>query len=166
MPEGKKKHSKLPRAPESYIEAYLAVRANLRLTLAILLGSNGPVNEEHINVVKSKTLQRVVNGPEDVLITVEVVPHLGADEDVLTLHGGVLLQEVTDTLTNLTLVQVVPGTVQVTVTGLQGSGDSSIGLALGTLTSEGTKADARNLDAVAQCESLSVGHDDESIGMN
>lgn len=117
------------------------------------------MNQEEINVVQTKTLEGVVDRPLNILGAVEVVPHLGADEDVLTLDGGVGLQEVTDTLTNLTLVEIKPGTIQVTVTNVQSSGDSSVGLTLGALAGEGTEADARNLDAVAQCKGLSARHD-------
>lgn len=46
---------------------------------------------------------------------VKVVPHLSADEQVLTLHLSILLlEEVLDGLTNLLLVLVEPGTVKVT----------------------------------------------------
>lgn len=51
-----------------------------------------------------------------------------------------------------------------TVTSAQGSGDGSIGFALGALAGESTETDGGDLDPVAQCESLSVGHDGGSIG--
>ena len=68
---------------------YLSIRANLGLLLAILLGSNGPVDKEEVNVVELHTLERVVDGPEDVIVTVQVVPDLGGHEDIRTLDGGV-----------------------------------------------------------------------------
>lgn len=116
------------------------------------------MDKEEVNVVQSESLQGVINGPLDVLGTVEVIPDFSADEDVFPLDGGVLLEEVMDTITNLILVEVEPGTVQVTVSGLEGLGDSLVGLALGALTGEGTETDTGDLNAIAQRESLSVRH--------
>lgn len=116
------------------------------------------MDQEEVDVVKLQALERVINGPEDVLVAVQVVPHLGADEDILALDGGVLLEEVADTVTHLILVQVEPGTVQVTVACPQGTHDRIVGLALGALAGEGAEANTGDLDPVAQSEGLSVGH--------
>ena len=121
------------------------------------------MHQVQVNVVELQALEGVLDGPEDILVTVQVVPDLGAHEDVLPLHGRVLLEEVSDTITDLVLVEVVPGTVEVTVTGTESSGDGVVGLALGTLASEGTEADTGDLDPVAQGKSGCVGHV-ESIG--
>ena len=142
------------------MKAYLAVRANLGLVLTVLLGGNGPVDKEQVNVVGLELLERVLERPLHVLGTVQVVPDLGADKDVLALDGGVLLQEVLQSITDLVLVQVVPGAVQVSVAGLEGLGDSSVGLALGALAGEGTEADGGDGDAVAELEGFSVRHCD------
>ena len=107
------------------------------------------MNEEEINVVKLHTLKRVVDGPENVLAAVKVVPDLCGDEDVGTLNGRVGLEEVTDSVTNLVLVEVEPGTVKVTVAGGKSSGDGSVGLAIGALASEGAEADGGHLHAIA-----------------
>ena len=98
---------------------YLAVGANLGLLLSLLLSGNGPVNKEEVDVVESQALQRVLRRPDDILITVQVVPDLGAHEDVLTLDRGVLLKEVPDGFTNLALIEIEPGTVQVSVAGTE-----------------------------------------------
>jgi hypothetical protein len=123
------------------------------------------VNQEQVDVVKLEALEGVIDGPEDVVVAVEVVPDLGGHEDVRSLDGGVLLEEIADTLANLVLVQVEPGTVKVTVASAQSSGNGSIGLALGALAGESAETDGGDLNPVAQCESLSVGHDCGSIGM-
>lgn len=117
------------------------------------------MDQEEVDVVQPQTPEGIIDRPEDVLVAVQVVPHLGGDEDVLPLDGGGLLQEVPNGLAHLVLVEVEPGAVQVTVASLEGTGDRGVGLALGTFTGEGTKAHGGDLDPVAQSESLSVGHD-------
>lgn len=116
------------------------------------------MDEEEVNVVDLELLEGALNRPLHILGAVEVVPDLGADEDVLTLDGGVGSEEVLDGITNLTLVQVVPGTVEVTVSGVESAGDGLVGLTGGTLVGEGTETDAGDLDAVAKSEGLSGRH--------
>ena len=116
------------------------------------------MDEEEVDVVGLELLQRVLDRPADVFRTVQVVPDLGADEDVGALDGGVRLEEVVESITNLALIEVVPGTVQVSVSDLKGLGDSAVGLALSTLAGEGTKPHSGDGDTVAELEGLSVRH--------
>lgn len=116
------------------------------------------MDQVEVHVVQLQALQGVLDGPEDIIVAVEVVPHLGADEDVGPLDGGVGLQEIVDSITNLVLVEVVPGAVQVTVSSVERNGDSIVSLALGALASEGTEANRGDGDSVAQCVGLSVRH--------
>ena len=138
---------------------YLAIGTELGLLLGLLLGSNRPVNEVEIDVFKTQTSQGVVAGPQDILVTVKVVPDLGGDEQVLSLDGGILLQELLDALPDLVLVEVVPGTVQMPVACTEGVEDSSVGLALGALTGESTETHTGDGDTVAQLEGDSARHD-------
>ena len=142
--------------------AYLPVRPNLGRLLVLLLGGNGPVDEEQVHVVETELLEGALERPGDILGTVQVVPHLGADEDVLALDGGVLLEEVVEGITDLALVEVEPGTVEVTVAGLQGTHDGLVGLADGPLAGEGAEADAGDLDPIVEGEGDTGGHDCDS----
>ena len=139
---------------------YLSIGADLGLLLGLLLGGNGPVNEEEVDVVEPHPLEGVLKGPEDVIVTVQVVPDLGGHENVLTLDGGVGGEEIMDCITHLVLVEVEPGAIQVTVASVESSSDGGVGLALGALASEGTETDGGELDSVAQCASLSSRHND------
>lgn len=116
------------------------------------------MDQVEVDVVQLQALQGVLDGPEDIVVAVEVVPHLGADEDVGPLNGGVGLQEVLDSITNFILVEVVPSAVQVTVSGVESNGDSVVSLALGALASEGSEANRGDGDSVVQCVGLSVRH--------
>lgn len=116
------------------------------------------MDKEEIDVVGLEPLQRVVDRPADVFRAVQVVPDLGADEDVGALDGGVRLEEVLESITNLALVEVVPGTVQMSVSDLKGLGDSAVGLALSTLAGEGTEPHTGDGDTIAELEGLSVRH--------
>lgn len=149
---------------EGKTKKYLSIGANLGLLLGLLLRSNGPVNQEEVNVVELQVLQRVVEGPLDILRTVQVVPDLGAHEEVLALNRGVLLEEVLDGLANLIFIQVEPSTVQVSVTSPQSVEGGLVGLALVALTGEGTEANTRDGDSVAELESLAVRHDGSKGG--
>lgn len=141
----------------------LSIGTNLGLLLAILLGRNGPVNQEEIDIVELELLQGVVERPQDVVVAVQVVPDFGADEDVLPLDGGVLLEEVLQGLANLILVLVEPCAVQVSVTRLQRNGDGVVRLALGTLVAKGTEADSGDLNTVGEGEGDAGGHLDDEI---
>lgn len=140
--------------------SYLSIRADLGLLLSLLLGGNGPVDEEEIDIVELHPLEGVLNGPEDVIVTVQVVPDLGGHEDVRTLDGGVGSEEIADSITHLVLIHVEPGAVQVTVASVESAGDGGVGLALGALTGEGTETNSGERNSVAQCASLSRRHND------
>jgi len=120
------------------------------------------VNEEEVHVVELQTLQRVFDRPDDILVAMQVVPDLGAHEDVLTLDRRVLLEEFADGITDLLLVLVEPGTVEVPVTSAKGVESGIVGLALGTLAGEGAETDTGDSDAVVELEGLSGRHDDTS----
>jgi hypothetical protein len=139
----------------------LSIRADLGLVLAILLGGDGPVDEEEVDIVGLELLQGVLDGPANVLGTVEVVPDLGADENVLALDRGILLEEVADAIANLVLVLVEPGAVQVPVSDLEGLLDGAVGLTGGALAGEGTETNGGDGDAVAELEGLSARHGGE-----
>lgn len=140
-------------------KTYLAVRTNLGLLLGLLLRSNGPVNQEEVNVIELQVLQRVVERPLNILGPVQMVPDFSAHEKVLTLDRGVFLEEVLDRLANLILVQVEPSTIQVSVTGTETMECGLVRLALVALTREGTEANTRNGNSVAELERLAVRHD-------
>lgn len=141
-------------------DTYLAISADLRLLLSLLLGSNGPVHEEKINVSGSQTPQGVVQGPDNIVVAVQVVPNLSRDEEILPLNGCVFLQEVLDSLADLILVEIVPSTVKVPVSGAESVEDGVVSLALAALTGEGTETHGGNSDTVAQLEGESVRHFD------
>ena len=143
---------------QSWDRTYLAIRANLRLLLGLLLGSNGPVKKEEVNVVELQAIQGVLDRPFDILGAVQVVPDLGADEDVFTLNRGVFLEEIPNGLANLALVEIEPGAVQVPVTSAQGMEGGLVGLTHGALTGEGTETDTRDGDTVAKLEGLAGRH--------
>lgn len=147
---------------EVLLDDVLAISTDLGLVVLVLLSGDGPVDEEEVNVVKAEVLERVLERPLDLLGLVEVVPDLCADEDVLTLDTVVLGEEITHGLTNLTLVQVEPSTVEVSVASLEGSDDSLVGLALGALVGKGAKAHTGHLDTVVEGEDSLVrnGHFD------
>jgi len=147
---------------EILLDDVLAISTDLGLVVLVLLSGDGPVDEEEVNVVKTKVVERVLERPLDLLRLVEVVPDLCADEDVLTLDTVVLSEEITHGLANLTLVQVEPSAVEVSVTSLESSGDSLVGLALGALIGKGAKAHGGHLDTVVEGEDSLVrnGHFD------
>jgi len=84
--------------------------------------------------------------------------HLGADEQVLTLDAGGLLEEVADGLADLALVLVEPGAVEVAVAGLQCCESSCVGLAGVALAGEGAEAHGGDDFAIVKGEGLSVRH--------
>ena len=99
------------------------------------------MDEEQVNVVQTQVVERVLERPLDLLGLVEVVPDLCANEDVLTLDARVLLEEVANGGTDLVLVLVEPGTIKVSVAGLQSVQSGLVRLALGTLVGKGAEAD-------------------------
>lgn len=116
------------------------------------------MDQEQVNVGGAQLLQRVVDGPEDVFASVQVIPHLGGDEQVLALDGGVLLQKVVHGIAHLVLVEIVPGAVEMAIAGFQRLGDGCVRLALGALVGKGAETDGGDGDAVAQRKGLAVGH--------
>ena len=116
------------------------------------------MDHEKVDVGGSETLKGVVQGPDDIVIAVQVVPDLGGDEEVLPLDRGVLIQEVLDGSTDFLFIEIVPGTVQVSVAGSKSMEDGFVGLTLASFTGEGTETHSGNGDAVAELEGLSVGH--------
>lgn len=142
---------------EVLVDDILSVRANLGVVVGVLFSSDGPVNEEEVNVISAKVVEGVLQRPLDILGLVKMVPDLCGDEDILTLHTRVAVDKVAHSLTNLILVAVEPGTVEVTVSGLESLSDGLVGLALGTLTGEGAKAEAWHLDAVVESKCGLVG---------
>lgn len=137
---------------ELLLDDVLAIGTDLGLVVLVLLSSNGPVDEEEVNVVEAEVLERVLERPLDLLRLVEVVPDLCADEEVLTLDTVVLGEEITHGLTNLALVEVEPGAVEVSVASLESGGDSLVGLTLGALVGKGAKAHTGHLDTVVEGE--------------
>lgn len=116
------------------------------------------MEEEEVNVGKLESLEGVVEGPQDILVAVQMIPDLGGDEDVLALDGWVLLEEVADGVTDLVLVLVEPGTIQVPVSNAKGVRDGLVCLSHRTLVGEGTETEPRNGHAVAELERDSARH--------
>jgi hypothetical protein len=131
---------------------HLAIWPDLGLVLRFLFGGNGPVNQEEVHMAELELSKGVVEGPEDVLVSVQVVPDLGGDEDILPLDGGVLPQEILEGLADLVFILVEPGTVKVTVPSAQGVQNRVVGLPLGVLVGEGAKPDTWDGDAVGELE--------------
>lgn len=137
---------------ELLVDDVLAISADLGLVVVSPLGSDGPVDEVQVDVVETELAQGLVEGMSDVLGLVHVVPELGANEEVLALQGGILLEVVADGITDLLLVLVEGSAVQVPVADLEGLPDGLVALALGALVGEGAEAQAGHLDAVVQGE--------------
>ena len=141
---------------EVLLDNVLSVAANLGHVLVVLLGGNGPVDKEEVNVVHLQLLERAVERPLDLLGLVQVVPDLCADEEILAGDAGVGLEEVADGVANLILVLVEPCAVEMAVANLKGFGDGLVCLALGALVGEGAEADGGDLDAVRELVDLVV----------
>lgn len=118
------------------------------------------MEEEEIDIVGSQTLQGVVQGPEDVVVAVQMVPDLGRDEEVLPRDRRVFLEVVLDRLTDLVLVEIEPGAIKVPVANAESMKDGVVGLARAAFTGEGTETDGGNRDAVAELEGETVRHFD------
>lgn len=138
-----------------YVVIYLAVGADLGAGIGVLLGGDGPMDEEEVDVVELEPLEGVVERPLDLILLVQVVPDLGADEEIGALDACVFLQEVPDGLADLVLVEVEPGAVEVPVAGPQGMDHGGIGLAFGALVGEGAEAYRGDGNPVVQFESYS-----------
>lgn len=96
----------------------MAYRESSLLGIDVLEG-NGEVDEVKIDVADTPGLVLNLGHLEGMLATVVVVPELSGDEDIFTLHEA-LLDGTLDTLTSLLLVLVVVGTVEASVTSLDG----------------------------------------------
>lgn len=138
---------------EVFQDDVLSIRADLGLLLRLLLCGNRPVDQVEVDVVDLELLQGVLKRPDDILVAVQVVPDLGADENILALDRGVLLEEILDGIADLVLVLVEPGAIQVSVSGLESTSDSVVGLAFSTLAGEGSEPNSGDLNAVAESES-------------
>ncbi len=98
------------------------------LTLGDVLGdeSDVPVHEVKVEVLYAELVKGVLNGLTNVVVV--VLEELGGDPDLLTGNTREL-----DTLSDLVLVLVTPGAVNVTVARLESVADSITDLALGRL---------------------------------
>lgn len=138
------------------LDDVLALLVQLGHVLVILLGGNGPVDKEQVNVVETEVVERVLERPLDLVGLVKVVPHLGADENVLALDARVVLEEVADSGTDLVLVLVEPGAVEVSVARLQSVKSGLVGLALGALVGKGAEANSCSLRLAAMVEFIAI----------
>lgn len=104
-------------ASEQEIEykAYLPIRPYLRRQLRHLLNSNRPVNQKQIHITHPKILQRVLQRPPNILIAMQMIPHLGRDKQVLPLTRWVLFQEFANRLADFVLVAVEPGAFEMAI---------------------------------------------------
>lgn len=143
---------------ELLLDDVLALVVQLGHVLIVLFGSDRPVDKEEVDVFELQPVERALQRPFDLVGLVEVVPHLGADEDVLAADIIVVLAEVAHGVADLVLVLVEPGAVEVAVALLQGVGDGLVCLALGTLCSEGTETNSGDGHAVVKLVGLSVRH--------
>lgn len=143
---------------ELLLDHVLALLVQLGHVLVVLLGGDGPVDEEEVDVVKAELLEGVVERPLDLLRLVQVVPDLSAHEEVGALDVAVLLEEVADGLTDLVLVLVEPGAVEVAIAGLQRGHGGIVGLAGVAIAGEGAEADGGDDHAVVEGEALAVRH--------
>jgi hypothetical protein len=143
---------------ELLLDHVLALLVQLGHVVGVLLGRDRPVDEEQVDVVQPELLERVVERPLDLVRLVHVVPHLGADEQVLALDAGGLLEEVADRLADLALVLVEPGAVEVAVAGLQRCQSCGVGLAGVALAGKGAEAHGGDDFAIVEGEGLSVRH--------
>jgi len=113
------------------------------------------VDQEHVDVVRPERVQGGVEGLAGVVGAVTGVAQLARDEDVRAVHAGGV-----DGLTDLLLVAVHLGGVDVPVTGLQGGGDG-LGGVLG-LDLEHAESELGDRLAVVQHDLGYRGHDELS----
>lgn len=116
--------------------------------------------KEQINVVESHLLKRALHRPLDLIRFVQVIPHLCGHENILSLHGLVLLEEVANSVSNFGFVQVEPSAVQMSVTNFESTHNGLISLALGTFVGKSAEPNTRDFNAIIQCELHLVGHGD------
>jgi hypothetical protein len=103
----------------------LSKRVNGVVTVGV--EGNRPVNQEHVDIVETKSLERHVEVLLDSVMVSD--PDLGGDKDVLSLHT--LLHGSLDTKADGVLVSVVEGGVNVSVATLGESALDSTGNLLG-----------------------------------
>jgi len=72
-----------------------------------------------INIVQSKIVERFLARRADVFFSVERVPQLGRNPQLLTRHNA-LFDGSSDTFANFFLVAIIAGAVKVSVTSLDG----------------------------------------------
>lgn len=134
---------------------YLSIRSNLRVAIGALLSSDRPVDEEKVDIFELESLEGIVERPLDLVLLVQVVPDLGADEEIGSLDACVFLQEVLDGLTDFIFVEVEPGTIKMPVACLQGLHHGGISLSFGALIGKGTKPHSGHGNPIVQFESYS-----------
>ncbi len=120
-----------------------------------VLQGDWEVDDEEVEVLKTPVGQLLEGNWLDVLLLVEGVPQLGDDEELLALDQA-LIDGAGDTLTSLLLVAVVAGTIEETVTGLDGVVDS-IGTGVVVDLPE-TEANLWHLIAGAELDGWDVDH--------
>lgn len=116
------------------------------------------MDQEQIDVIQLELLQGVVDGPSDILWCVKMLPYLGGNEQLLALDLWVVAQKLLDARSDLILVQVEPGAVEVTVTGLESGDDGAVCLSWGTDAGESAKAEGWHLLAGIESDHGRVGH--------
>lgn len=123
------------------------------------LEGNGEVDEEEIEVLETPGLKLELGLLVRVLALVVVVPELGGDEEVFSLHQA-LVNGASDALASLGAVGVVPSTIEVTVSELDGVVD---GLGTG-LVGNLPDTEANNWHLLCACELFCArGMDNEVI---
>ncbi|KAI6773611.1 hypothetical protein HG531_000460 [Fusarium graminearum] len=138
------------------VKSSLAVIALLQWEkLVSVLESNRPVDQPELQ--NTKLLEGVVKSTSNLLRAVLVVPKLSGDEDVLTLKARDLAEGLLDTLTNLTLVLVDLGKIEVTVASLKGLVDTIADLTGSSLPC--AVADLGDLPARVESDSSTERHD-------
>jgi hypothetical protein len=102
-------------------------REKVLVNIALLVESNGEVDKVKVEVVEAKLSKAVVEGRSDIVGPVLRVPELGCDEEVLTLDT--LAESLLEGLSNLLLVAINLGKVNVLVAGLESLVDGGLNLA-------------------------------------
>lgn len=73
------------------------------------------MNQIQIHITQYKILQQVLQRPLNILIAMQMIPHLGRDKQVLALTRRVLFQELANRLADIVLVAVEPGTFEMAI---------------------------------------------------
>lgn len=116
------------------------------------------MNNKQVDILQLQILQGIVERPQHIVKTVQMIPDFGGHEDILSLHTRVLLEKLADALADFSLVLVEPGAVQVAVADAEGIQDGSVGFSLGALAGERAEANRGDLHPVVQCVHWAGGH--------